>query len=1312
MRRIARRFRFALLALLAVAVWSCEDHTGPGGITAHFALAPTFASSSAGIVDIDSVRVRLFRADETLALDTVVAVDADAESVALDLRVVISSDDEVFQMFLEYITPTGETAFTGGPIEVSPSSDDAEPVVIDVEVVYVGVGADAASVEITTTGASVLFGDTVQLTAVARNSAGEAIPGTPVAWLSLDTARAAVPDAAVGAVVGVAERGSARITATLLTGPTDSASVLVQPVPSLIVVTGGNDQRGPSSTELPVPVTVVVSAADQLPVQGVPVLFQTGDGGSFSVDSLDTDVNGEAQTLWTLGAGVGAQSATATVAEFPTVQASIGATAVSPNVLNWTNALGGNWSDPANWDANRVPVATDNVFIELDGTYTVTLDVAAAVDALTVGGASGMQTLALSSSTLTLSGTGATVGGTGALDMNGATLTGTGSLSSAGVVRVSGGVAVLDIALTNSGSLDVQSGGLEVKRGGTSTGTINTVTGTSTTVSAGTVDITGGSTTADGSLVVLAGATLRFSAGTHTFSASSSVSGAGDIDFAGGLVTLVGSYSVTGTSTEISGGTAFFQNTTTPATMTTLRMTSGILDGPGDVHVSSLLEWSGGMITGGGQLLIQSTAAATFAGGLKVFDSKELVNQGSVTWTAGDIDVQNGAPISNSSGASFDIQGDVVLDWTTGSEPSIANSGTVTRSVGAGSAAVNFMFINGGTLDVKSGTLGMNASFSHQSTATIQGAGTLNLSGGLVTAGTINMTGRLSLPGILSPPVTYSVGTTVFTGASQTIPSTLTYQDVEVTGLSVSFAAGATSILGSLVINGGMLNVDALDLVDVGVDVQISNNGELYIGTGGAFTVSGDFQTMTGGHFSMTTSTDVLTVKGNVDIQGGSTNTLLTDGTMYIGGSFSQGPAGDPASYAPSNLFLTVFNGTGMQTVSFANPGPGTTESHFQDLQLDDATDAVFNSDAQVNGSVTILNFPVRSTGGSTVTIAADLQDQCGECGGAWNVENTVFTGSPTGLPSFVQSNVTFTGDAMASFINIVGDLTVAGNGKLDLNSSWVSVTGDFRTQDNGTLAMFGTSDQLTVTGDIVFGGGNTDGLLFDGLIRASGDFTQLNTTDDESFHAGGFHTVDFVGSAAQTLTFASPGIGVGVMKSHFANVGFNNTASGVTLGSAVYAHSDLRSNAGASPAIIIGNGNTLAVGALDVNDLELRRVLLEWRGSPNPPYIGAFNAFNNVDFKSYNAADTQFMIFHPGALSTTYFFSGLTFDTPPTLDVGYYVKAEDSDGISPDVLMVDLGFFSPVGLPVPPNAIPVCAMTNEPGFNSANDASIFYSCS
>ncbi|MEE8191994.1 MAG: hypothetical protein V3T74_04565, partial [Gemmatimonadales bacterium] len=232
MRRIARRFRFALLALLAVAVWSCEDHTGPGGVTARFALAPTFASSSAGIVDIDSVRVRLFRADETLALDTVVAVEADAESVALDLRVVISSTDEVFQMYLEFITPTGETAFTGGPVEVSPSSDDAEPVVIDVEVVYVGVGADAASVEITTTGASVLFGDTVQLTAVARDSAGDAIPGTPVAWLSLDTARAAVPDAAVGAVVGVAERGSARIAATLLTGPADSASVLVQPVPS------------------------------------------------------------------------------------------------------------------------------------------------------------------------------------------------------------------------------------------------------------------------------------------------------------------------------------------------------------------------------------------------------------------------------------------------------------------------------------------------------------------------------------------------------------------------------------------------------------------------------------------------------------------------------------------------------------------------------------------------------------------------------------------------------------------------------------------------------------------------------------------------------------------------------------------------------------------------------------------------------------------------------------------------------------------------------------------------------------------------
>ncbi len=82
-----------------------------------------------------------------------------------------------------FITPTNDTAFVGGPVSVTASTDtpsDAPPVPIAVPTIYVGVGANAVGVSILTTGASVLSGDTVTLNAVALDASGAPIPGTPM----------------------------------------------------------------------------------------------------------------------------------------------------------------------------------------------------------------------------------------------------------------------------------------------------------------------------------------------------------------------------------------------------------------------------------------------------------------------------------------------------------------------------------------------------------------------------------------------------------------------------------------------------------------------------------------------------------------------------------------------------------------------------------------------------------------------------------------------------------------------------------------------------------------------------------------------------------------------------------------------------------------------------------------------------------------------------------------------------------------------------------------------------------------------------
>jgi len=51
--------------------------------------------------------------------------------------------------------------------------------------------------------------------------------------------------------------------------------------------------------------------------------------------------------------------------------------------ISWTNLAGGNWNSADNWSPNGLPTASDSVSINLDGNYTVTLNVAARVESLT-----------------------------------------------------------------------------------------------------------------------------------------------------------------------------------------------------------------------------------------------------------------------------------------------------------------------------------------------------------------------------------------------------------------------------------------------------------------------------------------------------------------------------------------------------------------------------------------------------------------------------------------------------------------------------------------------------------------------------------------------------------------------------------------------------------------------------------------------------------------------------------------------------------------------------------------------------------------
>jgi hypothetical protein len=303
---------------------------------------------------------------------------------------------------------------------------------------------------------------------------------------------------------------------------------------------------------------------------------------------------------------------------------------------NWINPVNGNWSDTSKWSCGHAPGSGDNAFITVDGTYTVTLNVSATVNNLTMGGTSGTQTFSHGANTLTINNTssfgsnavynlsGGTLQGAGDLTINGSfnwtwygTITGTGAFTTTGTTTInidtpyltgrtwtqSGTATVTGNSMLKMGSgaiinntvggifnLNNSSGYPPFSyNGGTNTfnnaGTLNqqsagmhpieTIFNNSGTVNvdAGTLLIHGGTDT--GTYAVDEGATLMFSTGTHDLNSGSSIVGAGIVDFSAGTVNINGTYNITG-STSFTGGTANFNAAATVISVgSTMTITSG-----------------------------------------------------------------------------------------------------------------------------------------------------------------------------------------------------------------------------------------------------------------------------------------------------------------------------------------------------------------------------------------------------------------------------------------------------------------------------------------------------------------------------------------------------------------------------------------------------------------------------------------------------------------------------------------------------------------------------------------------------------------
>ncbi len=619
-----RDHRGLLALLLTTALVTCTNDrpTGPGrGAVGYLAFRPVLVSPvdlTAFGLTIDSLRVAAIRPVADTVVDTTVFFDPNAASLTLRLPIELRSSSESFQLLLELRAGRLVLFSVTDTIVVSAGAPDTAFTPSDT-LKYVGPGAGITNIQIAP-GDSVVTETQTAAFRVTADADGTPVDSFYVSWSTSDTTVARIN--AAGVLRAPNARGSLFVRAVVPNGVKDSTRVTFIPVPNAIATVSGGGQTGVVATQLPLPLTVRVTAPDGLGVKGIPVRFQAPTGGSVRDSVVVTDSGGVARDTVTLGTTAGTQNFQATVTGLtPAVIPATGtAGAIAPALsvvtvsagtvasgatvtlrLQTKDAFGNNqttggatvvFTDSGGTSTGVIGTATDNN----DGTYQATFR----------GGVAGTPT----SIKATVNGVAVTTARPTVTVSAGAISALTSVVSTSSGTVSSGSSATLTLlAKDSAGNLLVTGGATVVftHTGGTSTGTIGATTdhgdgsytatfnadsaGTATTIHASigaaavvsttTITVVPGNTVAAQSVITVSADTIP-SGGTSTLTLQAK-DGAGNNITTGGL-TVVFSFSggtSTGTiapspATDNGNGTytATFTGVT-PGTATTIHATIG-----------------------------------------------------------------------------------------------------------------------------------------------------------------------------------------------------------------------------------------------------------------------------------------------------------------------------------------------------------------------------------------------------------------------------------------------------------------------------------------------------------------------------------------------------------------------------------------------------------------------------------------------------------------------------------------------------------------------------------------------------------------
>jgi len=233
----------------------------------------------------------------------------------------------------------------------------------------------------------------------------------------------------------------------------------------------------------------------------------------------------------------------------------------------------------------------------------------------------------------------------------------------------------------------------------------------------GQIQMTGGEhpgAVGDGSWSGAEGSTIVF-VGSYTF--GSGVGMAGNVWLIGAQIQaedIQGSEATVGLASG-TGSELDLTSSSTASHVGTLYVQPGAtLTGAGTLNITKELSWTGGSMTGSGKTVVGSGATGSIdpgVGNAVALTERELVNEGTLTWSTGSVEGRSNAEFDNS-GTFVANSGVPGSEWPThgllnkdGSNVWFRNTGTVKKTAGGECTQIQWQIDNDGTIESKTGQI-------------------------------------------------------------------------------------------------------------------------------------------------------------------------------------------------------------------------------------------------------------------------------------------------------------------------------------------------------------------------------------------------------------------------------------------------------------------------------------------------------------------------------------------------------------------------------------------------------------------------------